>query len=62
MLTTTPEAPHGGLGEHHESKQRASLPISAISGTTVIPSRKLNVRAAVPKAPHPHKAHDEHKK
>jgi hypothetical protein len=62
MLTTTPEAPHGGLGEHHESKQRASLPISAISGTTVIPWLKLNVHVAVPKAQHPHKAHNQDKR
>jgi hypothetical protein len=62
MLTTNPEAPHGGPGERHEPKKHASLPISAISGTTVIPSRKLNVHVAVPKAQHPHKAHGQDKK
>lgn len=62
MLTTSPEAPHGGLGERREPKERVSLPISTISGTTVIPSRKLNVHVAVPKAQHPRKAHDQNKK
>jgi hypothetical protein len=61
MLTINPEAPHGTLGERSEQKRQASLPVSAISGTTVIPSRKLNVHVAVPKTQHPHKAHNKDK-
>ena len=62
MLTINPEPPHGAFGERHEQKKHASLPISAISGTTVIPSRKLNVHVAVPEVQHPHKVHKKDKK
>jgi hypothetical protein len=62
MQKTNPAPPHGALGERREQKKHASQPISAISGTVVIPSLKLNVHVTVPKTQHPHKAHNQDKR